>query len=65
MSDIRTRQEIPENDCWDLTPLFSSDKDWESLYKNLEGRISGYEDFRGRLSESFDAFKACLDFDTA
>jgi oligoendopeptidase F len=60
---LPTRQEIPEQDCWDLTPLFSSDQDWETLYKRLEDRITGYAPFKDKLHSSYENFKACLDFD--
>lgn len=57
------RQDITKQDCWDLTPLFSSEQDWETLYTDLEGRIPGYEQFRDNLHTSYELFKACLDFD--
>ena len=60
---LPTRQEIPEQDCWDLTPLFSSEQDWETLYKRLEDRIPGYAPFKDQLHMSYENFKACLDFD--
>lgn len=65
MSDTRlpTREEIPEQDCWDLTSLFLSDQDWETLYKSLEDRIQGYAPFKDQLHRSYEDFKACLDFD--
>jgi oligoendopeptidase F len=65
MNDTRlpTRQEIPEQDCWDLTPLFSSEQDWETLYRNLEEKIQEYGPFKDQLHLSYERFKACLDFD--
>jgi oligoendopeptidase F len=60
---IRTRQDIQGKDCWDLSPLFSSEQDWEALYKNLESRIQGYAQFKNQLDTSYESFKACLDFD--
>lgn len=62
---IQTRHEIPARDCWDLSPLFSSIQAWEDLYQDLENRIAGYDNFREHLQDSFDTFKACLDFDHA
>lgn len=65
MTRLPTRQEIPQQDCWDLTPLFASSSEWETLYKSLEERIPDYEPFQDRLHLSFENFKACLDFDHA
>ncbi|MCP3942642.1 MAG: oligoendopeptidase F [Desulfobacteraceae bacterium] len=59
----RTRQDITKKDCWDLTSLFSSKKDWETLYKKLESRIPDYEQFKDQLHKSYECFKRCLDFD--
>ena len=60
---LPARQNIPEKDCWDLTPLFSSEKEWEDLYNDLECRMPVYEEFRDQLHLSYESFKACLDFD--
>jgi len=59
------RKQVPPEDCWDLTLLFASTQDWEALYLDLESRIPGYENFKTRLGESFEQFRACLDFDHA
>ncbi len=61
-TDLPKRQNIPKKDCWDLSPLFSTRQDWEALYTDLEGRIPGYERFRDKLHESYELFKAGLDF---
>lgn len=61
--NIPTRQDIPAQDCWDLTPLFSREQDWETLYTDIENRIPGYEQFKDLLHTSYDWFKAGLDFD--
>lgn len=63
MTLLPTREKIPQQDCWDLTPLFASPSEWETLYKNLEDRIPDYETFLDRLHLSIEIFKACLDFD--
>ncbi len=59
---LPTRQETPKKACWDLSPLFSSQQDWDILYKDLENRIQGFEQYRGRLHTAYECFKACLDF---
>ena len=32
---IPTRQELSENVCWDLTPLYRDSSDWENDFKKL------------------------------
>lgn len=60
---IPLRKEIKKEDQWDLDPLFNSDTDWQTEYAKLENDLSGYENFKGRLHESFDMFKTAIDFD--
>lgn len=62
--DQHRKNAAPEH-CWDLSPLFASVTDWEGLYQDLENRITEYETFKTSLGESFDRFRACLDFDHA
>lgn len=59
------RKEVSREDCWDLSPLFASVEDWESLYRELEGRITEYSGFKGRLGNSFETFRDCIAFDHA
>ncbi len=59
------RKEVAQDNCWNLSPLFTSVEDWDTLYRNLEDRIPGYDDFKGSLGKTFATFKACLDFDHA
>ncbi|HHP7234415.1 MAG TPA: oligoendopeptidase F [Desulfobacterales bacterium] len=56
------RNDISVKDRWDLTPLFSADAEWESLYQRLESEIEGYSEFRGRLGESVSTLRNALDF---
>lgn len=60
---IPLRSGTKKEDQWDLKPLYQSDADWEKEYHEVEGKISGYNDYRGKLNESFDTFKAAIDFD--
>lgn len=57
------RSDVPIEDTWDLSSLFTSDEAWESAFKEWEGRIPGYERFRGTLGSSADKLRECLDFD--
>lgn len=59
---IPERNDIPERDRWDLSPLLGSTEDWEELYKEIENNIPGYEKFRGRLGESVQTLKEAVTF---
>ncbi len=59
---IPERKNIPDDDKWDLTPLFAADEDWEKWLAEVEGQIDSYTDFKGRLKESVEVLKAALDF---
>lgn len=59
---ILERSEIRNEDRWDLSPLFRSDEDWKTLFAEIEQGISGYDDFRGKLGNSFEVFRKALDF---
>ena len=63
-----TRQTIPErkdiaaDHQWDLTPLFTSDEEWEKLMVDVESQIDHYDDYKGRLMESAEILKEAIDF---
>jgi len=59
------RKKVLPQDCWDLSHLFATTQEWESLYLNIESKIPEYDKFKNLLGESFGQFKACLDFDHA
>ena len=56
------RNETPDAHKWDLTPLFESDKRWETLFVEVERRLSSYQKYKGRLKESVAIFKEAIDF---
>jgi oligoendopeptidase F len=59
---VPTRQEVPAEHTWSLTPLFASDADWENLYKQVESRLDGYSTYIGRLHESGAVLKEAIEF---
>ena len=59
---IPERQNVPEQDKWNLDSLYSRPEDWEKDLKKLEGLIPGIDRFRGTLGDSAAALKACLDY---
>ncbi len=61
--DIPERKDIKGSDMWDLTPLFGDDDAWDSLYRSLEGRISAYDEFSGKMSQSLEKFRGAVEFD--
>ena len=61
--NIPERNEIKENDKWNLKSLIQNDDEWEKLYKDLESKIGGYESFKGNMGESLETFRSSLSFD--
>lgn len=63
MTTIPERNEIPNAHKWDLSPMFKDDAAWEVLFKETEGKISGYKAYQGRLGESAAVLRDAIDFD--
>ena len=59
---IPDRNETPEADQWDLTPLFNDDQEWETMFAEVESRLPTYQTYQGRLKDSVAIFKEALDF---
>ncbi|MFI5380846.1 MAG: oligoendopeptidase F [Tepidisphaerales bacterium] len=57
------RSEVKVADTWDLSPLYKSDQDWDEAFKQWEARISGYDQFRGKLAQDAATLAQCLKFD--
>ena len=60
---IPYRDEIPDNDKWDVTPLFASMEEWGKLYVEIENSIHEYNNFEGKLHQSFSIFLQAIEFD--
>jgi oligoendopeptidase F len=60
---IPERKDIPDKHKWDLTHLFSKEKNWSELYDLMETEINRYDSFKGRLSESVELFREAVEFD--
>ena len=56
-------EQVPRDDTWDLASLFVDDGAWEREFQAYEGRVNGYDKYRGRLGESASVLADCLDFD--
>jgi oligoendopeptidase F len=46
------RNEVPEEQTWDIKSVYPSDEAWEEAYKQAEQRVQGMGRFSGRLGES-------------
>jgi len=49
---VPERKDILNDDKWNLSPLFETDDDWESLYTSVENEMESYGTFKGKLHES-------------
>jgi oligoendopeptidase F len=62
---LPVRRDVPAGDTWDLSSLFSSDKEWEAALAAWEARIPGYAAFAGTLGASPERLAECIAFDLA
>ena len=53
----KLRSEIKEEDKWDLTGLYKTEDEWNKDYDELQGLISKFDDFKGKLNNSKDMLK--------
>ncbi len=60
---IPEREEISQEYKWNLTDIFKSDEEWESEFKSVSEKVSGYQKFEGKLAESAERLLACFKFD--
>lgn len=52
MSKPLPRTDVPAEDRWDLSTLYTTSEDWEHDLKVLAARVPEIESFQGRLAES-------------
>lgn len=55
------RNEIPKEHTWDLSPLFSNFKDWESAFEAFKKKFPSFSRFQGQLGTSLSLFKEALE----
>ena len=58
-----TREDISEEAKWELNGLYLQDSLWHEDFNALELAISGYNSFKGTLTQSVERIKACREFD--
>jgi oligoendopeptidase F len=59
---IPERKDTPEKHRWDLSPMFTSDDEWNSLYSEVEKKLPEYEKYRGKLGESVLSLAGAINF---
>lgn len=62
---IPERKDIPLEHTWDLTPLFPSPAEWETLYGEVQSGLDRYQSYRGRLHDSAVVLKEAIEFHLA
>jgi oligoendopeptidase F len=62
MNNIPERKDVKKEDRWDLSKLYPSEEAWEKGLKSFEELIPGIADFKGKLGDSADSLKLCLDY---
>jgi len=63
MKRLPPRSQIKTDDTWDLTRMYRDDASWDRALKKLDGQISGFEAYEGKLGSSAASLAACLKFD--
>ena len=58
---IPTRDQVRPEDAWDLSSLYTSDKEWEKDFQRFKEMIPGITEFKGTLGESAEKLKACME----
>ena len=61
--DIPTRAQVPESDTWNLAALYESPEKWSEDFARLQARFEKVTEFRGKVGESAQALRDCLEFD--
>jgi oligoendopeptidase F len=60
---LPSREEVPVSDTWDLGSLYGSDAEWEADFELVKVKVSGYEQFRGKLGGGAEVVADCFKFD--
>ncbi len=56
------REEVAEQDTWNLDSLYTREEDWAADYTSLEESLSTFDSFRGTLKESPEAIHSAFAF---
>ena len=64
-TEIKTRDQISQEDKWDLSSLFASEADWEKALAEMNAIIPTLSRFKGTLNQSAEKLAECLKAMTA
>ncbi len=59
---VLTRNEVPEQLTWDLTPIFESDEAWEVELKEVEKLSEQAANYKGKVAESAESLYNTLQY---
>ncbi|AWE06446.1 oligoendopeptidase F [Lysinibacillus sp. 2017] len=62
---VITRNEVPEQLTWDLTPIFESDEAWEVELKEVEKLSEQAANFKGKVADSAESLYNTLQYSDA
>lgn len=62
---IPLRAEVPLEDTWDLTILYPTPESWAAGLAKLQESFPGIAQFRGKIGESAETLRDCLEFEKA
>jgi len=62
-SEIPTRDQVPASDTWNLAALYPSPEKWSEDFAGLQARYEQIGQFKGRVGESAQTLRDCLEFD--
>ncbi|EOI6516258.1 oligoendopeptidase F [Enterococcus faecium] len=62
VKQLPKREELPENLTWDLTKIFSSDKEFDEKYLELSEKLKKSEKYKGTLNQSASQFLDAIEF---
>src|SRR5690625_3753084 len=54
------RSEVPEEQTWDLTDLFTSEEAWNEELHNIQQEVHLVEQYKGKLASGADELLNCL-----
>lgn len=59
---LPNREDLPEKLTWDLTPIFSSNQEFDEKYEELTEELKNSEQYKGTLGNGATAFLEALEF---
>ena len=62
VKQLPKREELPEDLTWDLTKIFSSDKEFDEKYLELSEKLKKSEKYKGTLNQGASQFLDAIEF---